>query len=81
MKYLLSNNQDAILEVFRVFGNLTHFKQCRDLLVLRKVDLMAIAFLDSDNRELVYNVIGVLMNLMSDEDKRYILKNDDGILK
>jgi hypothetical protein len=46
-----------------------------------KVDLMAIALLDSGNHELVYIVIGVLINLMADDDKREILKKEDGILK
>ena len=45
------------------------------------VDMMAITYLDSGNHELVFIVIGVLMNLMSDDDKRAALKKDDGILK
>ena len=36
MKYLLSSNNDAILEVFRVFANLSRHKAIRAYLVLRK---------------------------------------------
>ncbi len=36
MKYLLSNNVDAILEVFRVFANLSRHQSIRSYLVLRK---------------------------------------------
>lgn len=36
MKFLLSNNTDAILEVFRVFANLSHYKEVRNQLVNRK---------------------------------------------
>lgn len=81
MKYLLSNNFEAILEVFRVFANLTRHRIVRNYLVDRKVDLMAIALLDSGNHELVYIVIGVLINLMADDDKREILKKEDGVMK
>ncbi len=42
---------------------------------------MAIALLDSGNHELVYIVIGVLINLMADDDKREILQKEDGIMK
>ena len=40
MKYLLSNNFEAILEVFRVFANLARHKIVRNCLVDRKGDLI-----------------------------------------
>ena len=39
MKYLLSNNFEAILEVFRVFANLTRHRIVRNYLVDRKGNL------------------------------------------
>ena len=42
MKYLLSNNFEAILEVFRVFANLTRHRIVRNYLVDRKGRLLEI---------------------------------------
>lgn len=36
MKYLLSNNFDAMLEVFKVFANLARHRSIRNYLVERK---------------------------------------------
>jgi len=36
MKYLLSTNMDAVLEVFRVFANLSREQSIRNYLVNRK---------------------------------------------
>ena len=36
MKYLLSNNNDAILETFRVFANLSRHKSIRNYLINKK---------------------------------------------
>ncbi len=81
MKYLLSNNIDAILEVFRVFANLSRHQSIRSYLVLRKVNVLSIAYLSSNNRELVYIVIGVLINLLTDPENRFILKQEKGVKK
>jgi hypothetical protein len=43
------------------------------------VDRLAIHHCRSDNVELLYAVIGVLINLTVDEDKRECLKVYDGI--
>ena len=81
MKYLLSNNFDAILEVFRVFANLSRHQSIRSYLISKKVNILAIAYLNSNNRELVYIVIGVLINIMSDPENRHMLKQEQGIKK
>ncbi len=81
MRYLLSNNFDAILEVFRVFANLSRHQTIRNYLISKKVNILAIAYLNSNNRELVYIVIGVLINIMSDQENRYILKKENGVKK
>ena len=36
MKYLLSNNNDAILETFRVFANLSRHQLIRNYLISKK---------------------------------------------
>ena len=79
MKFLLSNNPDAILEVFRVFANLSRHRSIRNYLINKKVNILATAYLNSNNRELIYIVIGVLINIMSDPENRYVLKSENGI--
>ncbi len=81
MKYLLSENFDAILEVFRVFANLSRHHGIRNYLISKKVNLLAISYLNSNNREMVYIVIGVLINIMSDPENRYVLKQEKGVKK
>ena len=81
MRYLLSNNYDAILEVFRVFANLSRHRTIRNYLISKKVNKLAIAYLNSSNRELVYIVIGVLINIMTDPENRHMLKKEKGVKK
>lgn len=81
MKYLLSNNYDAILEVFRVFANLSRHREIRNYLISKKVNILAVAYLNSKNRELVFIVIGVLINIMSDPENRQMLKREKGVKK
>lgn len=81
MRYLLSNNSDAILEVFRVFANLSRHPNIRAYLALRKVNILTIAYLSSTNKEILFIVIGVLINFMSDQENRFILKQERGVSK
>ncbi|KAK3593875.1 hypothetical protein CHS0354_011480 [Potamilus streckersoni] len=81
MGLVLSDNMEAMVEVSRVFGNLTRHKQVRDFLAEKKVDVMLITLLDSGNREVVYIACGVLINFMVDEEKRQTLKKEGGITK
>ena len=43
------------------------------------VDEMMVVLLDSGKREVVFTAVGVLINLMADEDKRPVLKAQAGI--
>lgn len=81
MKYLLSENVDAILEVFRVFANLSREAPLRNYLASRKVNILAIAYLSSNNRELVYIVIGLLINITRDIEFKYSFKEEKGVKK
>ena len=40
-----------------------------------------VTLLDSGNREVVYVACGVLINFMADEEKRPMLKREDGVAK
>lgn len=45
------------------------------------VDQMMVMLLDSGDREVVYVACGVLINLMTDEKRRPLLKKESGIGK
>ncbi|KAL4233349.1 Armadillo repeat-containing protein 2 [Mactra antiquata] len=82
MKLLLAESMmKSIVEVSRVFGNLTRQKQVRDYLHKEKVDQLLITLLDSGDKEVVYIACGVLINFMVDEEKRSVLKDENGITK
>ncbi|XP_045197949.2 armadillo repeat-containing protein 2-like isoform X2 [Mercenaria mercenaria] len=82
MKLVLAESMmKSIVEVSRVFGNLTRQKQVRDYLHQQQVDKVLITLLDSGDKEVVYIACGVLINFMVDEEKRNILKKEGGITK
>ncbi len=47
--------------------------------IMFSVDEMMVALLDSGKREVVFAACGVLINLMADEEKRPMLKKNNGI--
>ncbi|CAF0760869.1 unnamed protein product [Rotaria sp. Silwood1] len=80
VKYIRNEERmDCVVEAFRVLGNLSRTTRIRDILMKCKVDRLAIHHCESDNVELLYAVIGVLINLTVDEDKRECLKIHHGI--
>ncbi|XP_069164537.1 armadillo repeat-containing protein 2 isoform X2 [Procambarus clarkii] len=72
---------EGLVETIRVFGNLTHFRDIRDILTKRAVLEVLVEMLDCDSRELVYVCAGVLVNLMSDASRRSIFKDENGVLR
>lgn len=69
-KILLDRNEEAVVEAARAFGNLTRFKDVlAHLSELRVLDCFVV-LLDHSNREIVYTVCGVLMNVALDEPTR-----------
>ncbi|XP_038044159.1 armadillo repeat-containing protein 2-like [Patiria miniata] len=81
LKLLMNDNMDGMIEASRVFGNLSRAVEVRDYLTSKKVDEMMVTLLDARNREVVYTACGVLINLMADENRRHILKEEGGIKK
>ncbi|CAH1799821.1 unnamed protein product [Owenia fusiformis] len=81
MKLMLADHMEGMAEAGRVFGNLTRRKTVRDILVNNKVDEMMVALLDSGSREVVFTACGVMINIMVDEEKRAVLKQEGGIRK
>jgi hypothetical protein len=45
------------------------------------VNVLAIAYLSSPNKEMVFIVIGVLINIMTDPENRLIFKKEKGVAK
>lgn len=78
---LMPENMDAMVEASRVFGNFSRSQKVREVLAEHKVDEIMIALLDAGERETVFTVCGVLINLMSDEQLKPKLKEEDGIKK
>ncbi|XP_052237148.1 armadillo repeat-containing protein 2-like isoform X6 [Dreissena polymorpha] len=82
MKLILAENwMKSIIDVCRVFGNLTRQKVVRDYLHEKKVDVLLMTLLDSGDKELVYIACGVLINFMVDEDKRGLLRKERAVTK
>ncbi|XP_071819134.1 armadillo repeat-containing protein 2-like isoform X2 [Apostichopus japonicus] len=81
LRLLVNDNMDGMVEAARVFGNLSRTQSIRDFLTSKKVDQMMVMLLDSGDREVVYVACGVLINLMTDEKRRPLLKKESGIGK
>ncbi|XP_037082469.1 armadillo repeat-containing protein 2-like [Pollicipes pollicipes] len=78
---LRHEHTECQIEVLRVFGNLTRWPAVREALADRQVVSRLAGLLDSDNRELVYTTVGVLINLMTDPGKRQDFTSFGGIDK
>ncbi|XP_043215184.1 armadillo repeat-containing protein 2-like isoform X3 [Amphibalanus amphitrite] len=78
---LRKEHTECQIEVLRVFGNLTRWPAVREALADREVVSRLVTLLDSDNRELVYTTVGVLINLMTDPGKRSDFNSFGGIDK
>lgn len=76
-----SEQPELITETVRVFGNLSRERAVRDLLVESKSDRKLLELLDTNDTELIYCTMGVLLNLMNDAEKRRILKHDNGVTR
>jgi hypothetical protein len=70
---LLGSNPDAVTESARAFGNLSRDPEVREVMRRRRVDEMAVILLDHSDREVVFSVAGVVMNLAGDAAGRYVL--------
>ncbi|CAH2252265.1 armadillo repeat-containing 2 isoform X1 [Pelobates cultripes] len=81
LKLLLCNNMDGILEVARVFGNLSRYQDVRDFIVEQSVYKYMTTLVDAKHQDVCFSACGVLINLTADRNKRALLKDDGGIKK
>ena len=78
-RYVDCENIEAQIESSRVLGNLTRSKAIRDQLAGQYTWAAIVKLLTSDQRDLVYTNVGVIVNMMSDTDKRTSLRTMGGV--
>jgi len=76
---LLHENDEAVIESVRAYGNFSRALGARDKMVETHVDEVMIMLLDHSNAEVVYSVCGVLMNLVADSKHKDVLSRMDGV--
>ncbi|KAK2154942.1 hypothetical protein LSH36_253g04000 [Paralvinella palmiformis] len=81
LKYLDHQHMEGLSEASRIYGNLSREKEIRNFLVKENVDEFMVSLLDSGDREVVFSAVGVLINLMADDEKRETLKVHGGVKK
>jgi hypothetical protein len=74
---LYDENMEVVIETARVFGNFSQEPEVRELLREKQADELMVILLDHSNREVVFTVCGVLMNLMGDDVGRDKLRSTD----
>lgn len=74
---LYDENMDVVIETARVFGNFSQEPEVRELLRSKQADELMVVLLEHSNREVVFTVCGVLMNLMGDDVGRDKLRSTD----
>uniref|UniRef100_A0A1B6CHS7 Armadillo repeat-containing protein 2 n=1 Tax=Clastoptera arizonana TaxID=38151 RepID=A0A1B6CHS7_9HEMI len=78
---MMTANEDCLVEITRVFGNLTRNKETRDFMLETGGTCQLVRCLERENRDLLCTTTGVLVNLMGDWDKRLAFKEDNGVAK
>jgi len=76
---LLHENDEAVIESVRAYGNFSRTSEARDKMVETHVDEVMIMLLDHANAEVVYSVCGVLMNMVADAKHKDVLSRMDGV--
>ncbi|XP_014251201.1 armadillo repeat-containing protein 2 [Cimex lectularius] len=76
---LLTKNEESMIEVTRVLGNLTRSKEVRDYILEIGGISQLVRCLEHENKELLFTTTGVLVNLMADWDKRLAFKEAHGV--
>ena len=77
--YIDCDNLEAQIESSRVLGNLTRSPAVRDTLSSASCWSAIVALLASEHRDLIYTSVGVIVNMMSDGDKRASLRSLGGV--
>lgn len=68
------DNEEICCESLRVVANLTRIKEFCNVVIEAKIHEALLILLESTSKEIVYYCLGVLSNLMADNNFRYSLK-------
>ncbi|CAJ0935820.1 unnamed protein product [Ranitomeya imitator] len=77
---MLCNNMEGILEVTRVYGNLSQYQDVQDFILEQNVYKFIVALLDSGKQDVCFSACGVLINL-ANNNKKALLKGEGAIDK
>ncbi|ORX46898.1 ARM repeat-containing protein [Piromyces finnis] len=75
------DNVEAVIEASRVFGNITQFQDVCDFAKISKASEMFVILLDHSNRDVVYNICGVLINLINYQYHCDVYLQNEGVEK
>ncbi|KAK3249599.1 hypothetical protein CYMTET_40976 [Cymbomonas tetramitiformis] len=78
---LMCDNEEAVVEAARAFGNFSRHREVRDYMAASRVDEVMCLLLDHGNRDVLYSICGVIMNLTSDVQHWQLLAEAEGISK
>ncbi|XP_077145702.1 armadillo repeat-containing protein 2 [Ranitomeya variabilis] len=81
LQLMLCNNMEGILEVTRVYGNLSQYQDVQDFILEQNVYKFIVALLDSGKQDVCFSACGVLVNLANDNNKKALLKGEGAIDK
>jgi len=78
---LLFHNEEGISESVRAYGNFSRDEKVLALMAEKRLDTMMVLLLNHSNSEIVFNVCGVLMNLVAYPHNKQFLLQENGVEK
>ncbi|KAL6630867.1 ARM repeat-containing protein [Neocallimastix californiae] len=78
---LFHDNVEAIIEASRVFGNITQFQDVCDFAKTSKASEIFVVLLDHSNRDVLYNICGILINLINYQHHCDVYLQNEGVEK
>eukprot|EP00198_Chlamydomonas_reinhardtii_P013474 XP_001702811.1 predicted protein [Chlamydomonas reinhardtii] len=76
---LLCDNEEAVVEAARVYGNFSRSADVRDYMQATRVVEALVLLLDHSNAEVLYSVCGTLINFTMDGSRRDVLGGLGGV--
>ncbi|GIL94202.1 hypothetical protein Vretimale_474 [Volvox reticuliferus] len=70
---LMCDNEEAVIEAARVYGNFSRSPEVRDYMQAARVVEALVLLLDHSNAEVLYSVCGTLVNFTMDASRKHVL--------
>ncbi|EFJ52458.1 hypothetical protein VOLCADRAFT_120276 [Volvox carteri f. nagariensis] len=70
---LMCDNEEAVIEAARVYGNFSRSPEVRDYMQAARVVEALVLLLDHSNAEVLYSVCGTLINFTMDASRKHVL--------